>query len=143
MSPIFWDFWIFCILIFDLNFAFLGEAHKYNLRWKPANSAYWSKTVTVESSSSLCSNNYNNEETNPYDKLICHTIHNSDLQIDLEQKNVTFQVSAFNAGSKIHGDWSKSVYPSNQSDDSENDENNTILGFIVIGSIGKYTQTLI
>jgi len=91
--------------------------------------------VTVESSSSLCSNNYNNEETNPYDKLICHTIHNSDLQIDLEQKNVTFQVSAFNAGSKIHGDWSKSVYPSNQSDDSENDENNTILGFIVIGSI--------
>ena len=112
------------------------------MRWKPANSAYWSKTVTVESSSSLCSNNYNNEETNPYDKLNCHTIHNSDLQIDLEQKNVTFQVSAFNVGSKVHGDWSRSVYPSNQSDDSENDENNTILGFIVIGSIGKNKHAL-
>ena len=119
------------------NLPFIGEANKYNLRWKPAKSAVWSKFVIVESSSSLCSN-YNNQATNPYDKLICHTIHNSDLKIDLDEKNVTFQVSAYNAGSKIHGDWSKSVYPNNQSDDSDNnDEDNTILGFILIGSIGK------
>ena len=83
-----------------------GVVTKYSLRWKSPGSEFWLKSVEVLPGSSLCHNSQEVSQST-FDKKICHTLPSSEFDMD----NVTFQVSAFNAGFSKNGQWSALAYP--------------------------------
>ena len=97
-----------------------GIVSHYVLRWKSEETSVWSGGVQVQPSSDLCSSLQVNYTKNEYEKRICHTLEQS--------TNVSYQVAAYNAGSRESSDWTVPIFPHVETTSSN-------LGIIVIGTV--------
>jgi len=107
-----------------------GEVDRYDIQYKEAKSEVWSYYDRIEKPFKTCSKQEDSQTQDEYETRICFTLNVTDSNIGMI-KNITYSMVAYNLGSSVPSESSKSVFP--MPEEVEN-SGMTIL-FIIIGIV--------